>query len=137
MKRIVLDTNCLLMSLSRKGCYYSIWSDFFTGKYILCYTNDILEEYEEIISMKMGNEIAQNIIKAIITRTNTLKLDAHFHFNLIKSDIDDNKFVDCAIVANASYIVSEDHHFEVLKTIDFPKVELIDIDTFIALLKNE
>ena len=58
-------------------------------------------------------------------------------FNLIQSDVDDNKFVDCAIVANASYIVSQDHHFNILKNIDFPKVELIDIDTFVALLSND
>lgn len=56
---------------------------------------------------------------------------------LIQSDVDDNKFVDCAIVANASYIVSQDHHFDILKNIDFPKVELIDIDTFVALLGND
>lgn len=85
----------------------------------------------------MSREIAQNIIKAIITRKNTLRLDAHFRFNLIQADVDDNKFVDCAIAANASYIVSQDHHFDILKTIEFPKVELIDIDTFMALLDNE
>lgn len=132
--RIVLDTNCLLISLSRKGDYYKVWKDFFAEKYTLCYTNDILTEYEEILSLKMGKSIAQNIIKAIITRKNTLKLDAHFRFNLIQADVDDNKFVDCAIAANASYIVSQDHHFDVLKRIEFPKVELIDIDTFIDLL---
>lgn len=95
MKRIVLDTNCLLISLSRKGDYYRVWKDFFAEKYILCYTNDILTEYEEILSLKMGKDIAQNIIKAIITRRNTLKLDVHFRFNLIQSDVDDNKFYCC------------------------------------------
>ena len=136
MNRVVLDTNCLLISLSKRGNYYKVWKDFFAGKYTLCYTNEILNEYEEILSSKMGSDIAQNIIKAIITRKNTLKLDAHFRFNLIQSDVDDNKFVDCAIAANASYIVSQDHHFDILKNIDFPKVELIGIDTFIALLSN-
>ena len=103
----------------------------------MCYTNEILTEYEEILTLKMGPVIAQNVIKAIITRKNTLKFDAHFRFNLIQSDVDDNKFVDCAIVANASYIVSQDHHFDILKNIDFPKVELIDIDAFVALLGND
>ena len=124
MDRIVLDTNCLLISLSKRGNYYKVWKEFFAEKYTLCYTNE-------------GAAIAQNVIKAIITRKNTLKLDAHFRFNLIQSDVDDNKFVDCAIVANASYIVSQDHHFNILKNIDFPKVELIDIDTFVALLSND
>ena len=137
MDRVVLDKNCLLISLSKRGCYYKVWKHFFAEKYTLCYTNEILTEYEEILTLKMGPVIAQNVIKAIITRKNTLKFDAHFRFNLIQSDVDDNKFVDCAIVANASYIVSQDHHFVILKNIDFPKVELIDIDTFVALLGND
>lgn len=137
MRYIVLDTNCLLASLSRKGRYYSVWKDFFAEKYTLCYTNEILTEYEEILALKMGKEIAENIIFAICTRKNTLRIDAHFQFKLIQADMDDNKFVDCAIVANASYIVTQDHHFDVLKSIDFPKVDVIGIDDFVSLLEGE
>ena len=128
------DTNCLLISLSRRGAYYTVWKEFFSEKYILCYTNEILSEYEEILSQKMGGDIAGNVIKAIISRKNTVRLDVHFRFNLIQADPDDNKFVDCAIAANASFIVSQDHHFDVLHAIDFPKVELIGIDEFVSLL---
>ena len=32
---IVLDTNCLLMSLSRRSAYYPVWRDFVDGKYTL------------------------------------------------------------------------------------------------------
>lgn len=134
MRRVVLDTNCLLISLSRRGAYYTVWKEFFSEKYILCYTNEILSEYEEILSQKMSGDIAGNVIKAIISRKNTVRLDVHFRFNLIQADPDDNKFVDCAIAANASFIVSQDHHFDVLHAIDFPKVELIGIDEFVSLL---
>ena len=134
MRRVVLDTNCLLISLSRRGAYYTVWKEFFSEKYILCYTNEILSEYEEILSQKMGGDIAGNVIKAIISRKNTVRLDVHFRFNLIQADPDDNKFVDCAIAANASFIVSQDNHFDVLHAIDFPKVELIGIDEFVSLL---
>ena len=130
----MLDTNCLLISLSRRGAYYTVWKEFFSEKYILCYTNEILSEYEEILSQKMGGDIAGNVIKAIISRKNTVRLDVHFRFNLIQADPDDNKFVDCAIAANASFIVSQDHHFDVIHAIDFPKVELIGIDEFVSLL---
>ena len=135
-RRIVLDTNCLISSLPKKGKYYQVWQDFFANKYILCYTNEILTEYEEILTQKLGQTIAQNIIKAIIARPNTLKFDPHFQFQLITQDVDDNKFVDCAIVANAQYIVTEDKHYNVLETIDFPKVNVIDLDTFLAILQG-
>ena len=133
-KRIVLDTNCLVSSLPRQGKYHQVWQDFFNEKYVLCYTNDILTEYEEILTLKMGKMIAQNIIKAIVARPNTMKLDPRFQFRLIEKDLDDNKFVDCAIVANARYIVTEDRHFKVLETIDFPKVDVVGLDAFIEWL---
>lgn len=136
-RRIVLDTNCLISSLPKKGGYYQIWQDFFANKYTLCYTNEILTEYEEILTQKLGQVIAQNIIKAIIARPNTLKLDPHFQFQLITQDVDDNKFVDCAIVANAQYIVTEDRHYNILETIDFPKVDIINLDTFLAILQGK
>gem|GEM_PF-3916758 len=42
-----------------------------------------------------------------------------------------NKFVDCAIVANTDYIVTSDHHYDVLKYIDFPKVHVLHPEEFI------
>ena len=47
---VVLDTNCLLQSISRRSRYYKIWRDFIDGRYVLCVTTEILEEYEEILS---------------------------------------------------------------------------------------
>ncbi len=46
------------------------------------------------------------------------------------SDPDDNKFVDCAIIANADYIVSDDSHFKVLKDIPFPVVRVLSLEQF-------
>ena len=48
--------------------------------------------------------------------------------------MDDNKFVDCAIAANAQYIVSEDSHFKHLKNIPFPAVNVIRLREFMNLL---
>ena len=48
---------------------------------------------------------------------------------------DDNKFVDCIIIANADYIVSLDTYFDILKTIAFPKVNVIRIEEFVNLWK--
>ena len=59
-----------------------------------------------------------------------IRKDPHYSFGLMEADKDDNKFVDCAIAANAKCIVTEDNHFNILKTIPFPKVEVIGIDDF-------
>ena len=132
MENVVLDTNCLIPSLKRDSIYYPIWRDFMAGKYCLCFTDDILNEYEEIITQLTGSsQVAQNVIRAILNRSNTKHINVYFRFGLIKADPDDNKFVDCAIKANAKYIVSEDHHFDILKTITFPRVNVIGIDEFL------
>jgi len=50
---------------------------------------------------------------------------------------DFNKFVDCAIAANAQYIVSEDSHFKHLKDIPFPTVNVIHLGKFMELLMKQ
>ena len=133
---IVLDTNCLLMSLSRRSPYYTIWREYVDGKYTLCITTEILAEYEEILTEKMGSEIANNVITAILDLPNTKLIQVFYHLRLITADPDDDKFVDCAFKANARYIVTEDLHYNVLKQTPFPFIDVIDIDEFIKILKG-
>ena len=57
MRKIVLDTNCLLMSLPRISPYRKIWDDFLKGKLTLCVTNEIIEEYLEIIEVSVQKRI--------------------------------------------------------------------------------
>ncbi len=42
--KVVLDTNVLLVAISRKSDYYSIFDAFLQGKFELCVTTDILDE---------------------------------------------------------------------------------------------
>ena len=94
MKKIVLDTNCLLMSLPRISPYRLLWDAFLKGKFVLCVSNEIIEEYLEILTQKVGSSIASNIIEVILNRKNIELVNPTFRFELIKSDVDDNKFVD-------------------------------------------
>lgn len=133
--RIVLDTNCLLASLSKRGAYFNVWRGLQEGKYTLCVSNEILEEYEEIIAQKTNSVIASNVIQTLLNAPSVELIDAFFRFELIKKDPDDNKFVDCAIAGNATYVVSNDSHFDILKEIDFPKLILKSLQEFSAMLQ--
>jgi len=64
-------------------------------------------------------------------------VDPHYSLHLIQEDPDDNKFVDCAFVANATYIVSNDKHFDVLKTIDFPQILVLKLHEFLKTLTEK
>lgn len=131
MKRIVLDTNCLLQCVSHRSAFHEVWSGFISGKYELCVSTDIMEEYEEILSLKMSPLVARIVIEMILRANNVVRVDARYQFGLIEADVDDNKFVDCAIAANADFIVSEDNHFNVLAQIPFPHVDVIRMDKFL------
>lgn len=130
MQSIVLDANVLVMSISARNVYHKVWQAFLQGDYTLCVSNEILEEYVEVLTRNINARVAEAVVYAILTRWNVRKLDPHYRFHLIKADEDDNKFVDCAIAGNVRYIVTEDHHFDVLKEIPFPKVAVINIDDF-------
>ncbi len=93
-------------------------------------------EYEELLSKKMGHSIANNIINTILSSSYTKFINPYFRFELIQKDKDDNKFVDCAIQANARYIVTQDRHYDVLKDIKFPQVDVINIDLFLDFLNK-
>lgn len=134
MKKIVLDTNCLLMSIPRISPYRCIWDKFLDGSLVLCVTNEIVEEYLEILSQKTSYEIACNVVSVILSRTNVEFITPYYKLHLIQADEDDNKFVDCAFSASASCIVSNDAHFKILEQVDFPKILVLRISEFISLL---
>ena len=96
-----------------------------------------MEEYIEILQRLTDNETAEYVVKTILNSPFVELITPFYHFNLITVDPDDNKFVDCAISANALYIVTNDHHYDVLKDIDFPKVNIVNIQQFCIYLSQE
>ena len=131
MRRVVLDTNCLLQALPTKSKYHKIWTDFLAGKYLLCVSNEILAEYEEILAIHTSQEVAHNVVEALARHPKICYRESYFHFHLLSHiDKDDDKFVDCAITAGADFIVTEDSHFNHLKQIPFPKLIVLTLDEF-------
>ncbi len=135
--RIVLDTNVLLVSISDRSPIHWVYLGLLHGDYELCVTTDILLEYAEIIERHMGVEASESVQGTLDNLPNVRLITSYFRFDLITKDRDDNKFVDCAIAANAHYIVSEDKDFRVLEKIAFPKVEVLDLEEFRKKLNEE
>ncbi|MBQ9666823.1 MAG: putative toxin-antitoxin system toxin component, PIN family [Bacteroidaceae bacterium] len=131
MRRIVLDTNCLVMVLPSKSSYHHVWIDFLRGTIEFCVSTEILLEYEEKLAEKVSPYMADIVINALINRPNLIKVEPKWRWNLIEADVDDNKFVDCAIAGQAEYIVSNDNHFKILNQIDFPLVLYRRLEDFV------
>ena len=137
MRRIVLDTNCLLQVLPSRSPYHKIWTEVLAGRISMCVNTEILNEYEEILTKKTTREIAHNVVEAVARLHTTVYQEVYIHFGLIDADPDDNKFVDCAVAADAEYIVTNDSHFNVLKNIEWPKLTVIAIKEFAQQLDND
>ncbi len=131
MRTIVLDTNCLLAILPSVSPYHRVWTDILEGNVCICVSNEILEEYEEILEQKTNAEIAKSVIKLILSAPNLKKVTPTYFLHLIESDPDDNKFVDCAFCGEAELIVTNDAHFDVLKAINFPKFVVMKLQEFV------
>lgn len=129
MNKIVLDTNVLLVSISERSSLHWVFTALLEKQYQLCVSTEILDEYAEILDRHLGHEASEAVLGVIENLPNVLKINTYYRFRLL-SDEDDNKFVDCAIAANARFIVSHDKDFHPLKHIDFPKVEVIDVHRF-------
>ena len=74
--------------------------------------------------------LAKYVVDAILNAPHAEPITVYFKWSLIAADPDDNKFADCAVSANADYIVTHDRHFKVLADILFPKINILTIDEF-------
>ncbi|MEY3608937.1 MAG: hypothetical protein RLZZ447_1725 [Verrucomicrobiota bacterium] len=125
--RICLDTNSLLPLFGTRSSFVELRNALLTGQLELALSTEILLEYEEVITRVSGRERWLQIA-LLLERLEALhgtihRIDATFRFNIIAADPDDNKFVDCAIAAQAEFIVTDDQHFSVLAASGYaPKV---------------
>ena len=128
--RVVIDTNVLLVSISRKSHHHPIFRAIVAGTIELCISNSILEEYQEKIAEHWSVSMSDNIGEVLVKSPFVKQFDPRFKWTLIAADPDDDKFVDCAIAAQARFIVSEDRHFNILKQNSNPFITAIIIAEF-------
>ena len=139
MERIVLDSNSLLRSFSKSSKYHSVWEGILSGNISLFVTADILLEYEEKISYFSSPVVAKSVVAQILNAPTTTVINQYMRWNMIVNDPDDNKFVDCAIAANAKCIVTNDKDYNILKNQKnlWPKVDIKTLEEYHKQLQNK
>jgi len=136
MIRVVIDTNCLRASIPPKSPFYQLYQDFKSGKFDWYVSNEILMEYDEIITQTYSQTTAQFILHQLAVAPNVVFSEPAFKWNLITNDPDDNKFADLAISSNCDYLVTNDRDFDVFRTIPFPKLTVVNLQSFLTILTN-
>ena len=112
---VCIDTNVVLGMFGRNGPWLPIRQALMDRRLVWAVTTEILLEYEEIAAREMGRAATAQLLRFIDlleqTRSNVRHVSPTFRFQLITADPDDNKFTDCAIAAEADWMISDDGHF--------------------------
>lgn len=135
MIRLVIDTNVFVSALISTRSIPALLLDEAGKKYSLFISKEILSEVEDVISREKFGFTIQKIssaLEAILSFSEII--DPDIKVDVIKSDPDDNKILECAIACGASYIVSGDSHLLELR--EYGSIKIINPKTALELLNN-
>lgn len=116
---IVLDTNALVQVFGARSPFLPLQLAILDGRLALAFSTSMLLEYEEVLTRYGGPARWPRVWQAL-EMTGQLhgdlrRIEPTYQWRLIVADPDDDKFADCAIAAEAEWVVTEDAHFDVLK----------------------
>ncbi len=127
--KLVIDTNLIIGGYwNRKSDSWRIVEGCMSGKWQHYYTNRIKEEVFRILGNIHARSSFVDIIECLYDKGT--KVNVVQHFRTVKDDPDDNKYLDCAFVLSASFIVSNDNHLlriksflgtEIIKPVEFAR----------------
>jgi uncharacterized protein len=128
--RLILDTNVFLVALAPNFKYNWIYQALIQNKYDLIVSNEILFEYQEQITLRYGVERTEASLDYLLLLPNVILKNPSFFWQLVETDKDDNKFVDCFIAGQCDYIISNDRHLHQIKTNSFPLIGVLRYEEF-------
>ncbi len=131
---VCLDTNVVLRLFGRNSGLERLVHAFAFGHLTVAVSTGIWLEYQEI-AVRIGGPAHWERIDRLFRQVEALHgtvrhVEPSFHFHTIAADADDDAFADCAIAAEADYVITEDRHFDVLASAGY-KVRAITPEEFI------
>lgn len=110
MQKVILDTNVIVSALISNSVPTKILYELVLTKTVQpCLTNDILEEYVEVLNRDKFSKFANFKNKAEIVLTKLKEISLFYKPNKkvnILKDASDNKFLELASVSSAHYLVT-------------------------------
>ena len=88
--KIVLDTNVFIACIGRTSPYRWIFDAIIDGRFTLCISNEILLEYQEILSRRTTPEIAENITNFLTIYPYIDHTEIYYSWQIVSEDPDDN-----------------------------------------------
>lgn len=126
----VFDTNVLISALLWHGAAYQAILLAKAKIVRAVYCDSMLAELTEKLRSKF--EFDENHIEAVVyqTRQYTEKVEIPGTLHVVTQDPDDDKFIECALVAGAKWIVSGDRHLLALG--EYQGIRILNAQSFVA-----
>jgi len=136
--KVILDTNVLISGLLWSGVPSQILNLVEEDKIKLCFTLKTLSELESVLQYSKFIPFLQKMEVSVDKLINRLSERAivsskNLKIKVITEDPSDNKFLACALIVKASYIVSGDKHLLNLKK--FQNIPILTPKQFLAEIK--
>ncbi len=134
--KVVIDTNVLISASYFGGKPQQTIKIIKENSIEFFVSKDIGNEYQEVFErMKQKGFHPKNDAQRILNYTirSAIKL-APMRSLITCRDPKDNKFIDCALSANADFIITGDNDLLVLKQIDDTKI--VTVDEFLSLFSK-
>ena len=134
MKKIisVIDTNIVISSLwgGKPGKVIELWNK---GVFIAAISPDVLQEYLAVLSrFDITQEELDDFTLLFLNENRSKFVIPSEKIYIIKEDHSDNRFLECASVSNADYIVSGDAHL--LRAEKYGKTQIVNVEKFLKQL---
>jgi len=130
--KVVIDTNVFISSfLSPKGQPRKLIDLWKTGSLTLCLCSEILSEYVDVL-LRFGLEGEPELAELLTLfrkQINIAFVVIEGDLQAVKEDPDDDKFIECAVSANATHIISGDKHL--LKLKQYQNINIVSAAEFI------
>jgi len=134
--KIVLDTNVVISGFlipnGPPGVIIDLWGE---GKLTVVVCQALIEEYLEVLLRpkfkKVGTIIErQDLCMELLSLENSIFVYPRFRLNVIESDPEDNRVLECAVEGGVQYIISGDEHLLSLKI--FKEIAIVTPAEFLA-----
>ena len=135
MIKVVIDTNTIISSLwgGKPGKVITLWK---AREVRLLISEEILKEYLRVLArFKLTDKDLKAWASFFTDPGRVEKISPVKHFEIIKEDTSDNKFLDCAVTGKAEYIISGDKHLCNLK--EFKGIPILNADKFLKIYQKD
>ena len=133
MIKAVLDTNVVISAIVFGGKPRRILNLAIEGKISLFFSEPMFEEIREILGGRKFRFTAPQLLaveRELEAISDTVYPDKSIKF--MKDDPDDDVFIECALAADADYIVSGDKHLLDLKS--YGNIKIVNVAEFVEVV---